>query len=342
MDRFAERTKTVSLKEQRLFSISRFILVFCLYSLFLTPAYAQTSEMEQRYNALAERFDARDKLLLRDLKAYLQEYPYSTFVDEVNFMQAVLQVEKAHYKQGIKLFEVIDRDALSRAHQLDYNFYRGYNFLMMQEYRNAATYFHSLSKTENRYTLRGKYYYAYCMYKLGEYDKALPYLTALESEPAYSKTVPYYLTQIYFTQGEYEEALTRATALLASSESENNTELHRMLGEIHYMKGEYQEAVTHLTQYERAATANHEELVRNDMYMLGAANYQLGEHAEAVKYLKKVRHEQDTISEAACLTLGHAYVALEQPENAKLSYQAAAGYRLTPEVTEEASYNYTL
>jgi tetratricopeptide (TPR) repeat protein len=309
---------------------------------FVTPVFAQTSEMETRYNQLAERFDARDKLLLRDLKAYLQAYPYSTFVDEVNFMQAVLQVEKAHYKQGLKLFEAIDRNALSRTHQLDYNFYRGYNFLMMQEYRSAATYFHSLSKSENRYTVRGKYYYAYCMYKLGEYDKALPYLTALESEPAYSKTVPYYLTQIYFTKGEYEEAESRATALLESSESENNTELHRMLGEIHYMKGEYQQAVTHLGAYEQAASANREELLRNDMYMLGASNYQLGEYAEAVKYLKKVRQEQDTISEAACLTLGNAYVALEQPENAKLSYQAAAGYRLTPEVTEEASYNYTL
>jgi len=40
--------------------------------------------------------------------------------------------------------------------------------------------------------------------------------------------------------------------------------------------------------------------------------------------------------------MGNAYVKLNQPEQAKLSYQAAANYRITPAVTEEASYNYTL
>ena len=67
------------------------LILFCLASL---GVYAQISEMEMRYNALSERFDGRDKLLLRDLKAYREAYPYTTFADEVNFMQGVLLVEK--------------------------------------------------------------------------------------------------------------------------------------------------------------------------------------------------------------------------------------------------------
>ena len=51
-----------------------------------SPLFAQTTEMEQRYNALVERFDGRDKMLQKDLKAYLQAFPYTTFADEVNFM----------------------------------------------------------------------------------------------------------------------------------------------------------------------------------------------------------------------------------------------------------------
>ena len=65
--------------------------------ILVTPLSAQTTEMEQHYNALAARFDGRDKLLQRDLKAYLQAYPYTTFKDEVQFMQGVLQVEKGRY-----------------------------------------------------------------------------------------------------------------------------------------------------------------------------------------------------------------------------------------------------
>ena len=119
--------------------------------------------MEKRYTALAERFDGRDKLLQRDLKSYLQAYPYTTFQDEVHFMQGVLQVEKGHYKQGLKILEPVDPKALSRDHQTDYAFYRGYAYLMMQEYQRASIYFSQLGKGKSRYTTRSTYYYAYCI-----------------------------------------------------------------------------------------------------------------------------------------------------------------------------------
>ena len=309
----------------------------------VSPLSAQTTEMETHYKALEARFDGRDKLLQRDLKDYLQAYPYTTFLDEVHFMQGVLQVEKGHYKQGLKILEPIDIKALTRPHQTDYSFYRGYAYLMMQEYQRASIYFSQLSKGNSRYTTRGTYYYAYCMYKLERYDKALPALKALENDPQYSKTVPYYLTQIYYATGDYEEAEARANTLLREyPESLNNNELHRILGEMAYMKKDYRGAADHLAKYRKAAAENKEELLRSDMFMLGTAQYQLGEYEAAVSSLKQVKQEQDSISEAACLTMGNAYVQLGQPEQAKLSYQAAAGYKITPSVAEEAAYNYTL
>ena len=319
----------------------KFVLVlFCLVSL---GTFAQTTEMEQQYNALAERFDGRDKLLLRDLKTYLQQYPYTTFADEVNFMQGVLQVEKGHYKQALKLLEPIEIHALTRPHQLDYSFYRGYAYLMQQEYQRASIYFNYLSKDTHRYTVRGTYYYAYCMYKQQKYDKALPALKQVENEPSYSKTVPYYIVQIEYANGNYEEVEARANALLKEKpENLNNGELHRILGEIYFLKPDYTEAVNHLTQYAATAAAQKEEVLRNDLYMLGAANYRLGQYEEAVKALKQVKQEADTISEAAYLTMGNSYVQLGQPEQAKLSYQAAATIDITPTIKEEAAYNYTL
>ena len=304
---------------------------------------AQTTEMEQRYNALANRFDGRDKLLQRDLKAYLQAYPYTTFQDEVKFMQGVLQVEKGHYKQALKVLEPVDIHALTRPHQQDYAFYRGYAYLMQQEYQRASIYFSILAKGESRYTTRGNYYYAYCMYKMEKYDKALPALKQLESNPAYAKTVPFYIVQIEYANGNIEEVEERANQILVEQpDSPNNGELHRILGEIAYNKQDYTAAVDHLSLYAKMATEQQEELLRNDMYMLGASNYRLGHHEEAVKYLKQVKQERDTISEATCLTMGNAYVQLGQPEQAKLSFQAAANYGLTPAIKEEAAYNYTL
>ena len=72
----------------------------------------------------------------------------------------------------------------------------------MQEYQRASIYFNQLSKGENRYTTRGTYYYAYCMYKQEKYDKALPALQRLESNEEYQKTIPYYLVQIYYARNQ--------------------------------------------------------------------------------------------------------------------------------------------
>lgn len=299
--------------------------------------------MEQRYNELAGRFDGRDKLLQRDLKEYLQAYPYTTFADEVKFMQGVLLVEKGRYKNSLKILEQVDHTALTRPHQSEYAFYRGYAYLMMQEYQRAQIYFAILSKGDSRFASRGTYYYGYCHYKMENYDKALPAFKQLENDPAYSKTVPYYLTQMDYVKGNYEEAVSRANTLLREHpDSPNNQELHRILGEMSYHKQDYQEAVTHLRKYVQMATEQNEEPERNDLFMLGQSEYRLGDLTQAVQHLKLIRNERDTLSEAACMTMGNAYVQLGQPEQAKLSYQAAAAIGITPAVKEEAAYNYTL
>ncbi len=326
-------------------------LVLLMLWLGVTAGYAQQSQMEADYNRIAQRFEARDKTLQKDLKTYLQKYPYTTYEDEIHFMSGVLQAEKSKWKQAAKELEQVEHKALTRPHQTDYQFYRGYCYLMLQEYARAAVYFAQLRKTDNPYTTKATYYYAYSQYKQQKYDKALPALLSLEEVSEYQKTVPYYIVQIYYAQQEYTEVEQRAEALLAQQpDNENNAELHRMLGEMYYLKAErgnnvpqaLQKSVEHLKAYERVSRSTDVPLLRNDIYLLGMADYRLANYQEAVAYLKQVKPENDTISESACLALANAYRSLGQSEQAKLSYQAAAAYRLTPAVREEALYNYTL
>lgn len=314
-------------------------IIATVWSLGIT---AGTPAMETAYNRLLVRFEQRDGDLQNELKTYLQQYPYSTYKDEIHFMSGVLYAEKGKWKNAAKALEQADYKALSRPHQPDYQFYRGYTNLMLQEYERAITYFSLLRKSSNPYTQKATYYYAYCQYKLKRYDKALPALLSLENAGDYQATVPYFIVQSYYAQGDLVETQARAEALLADpSEDANRSELHRMLGEIYYRKGDYKKAVTQLKAYEQAA-GEAVPLVRNDIYLLGMAEYLTGAYQEAVKYLKQVQQQRDTVSESTCLTLGNAYRTLGQQEQAKLSYQAAMAYQLTPRVTEEARYNYTL
>ena len=322
--------------------------------------------METAYRRLEGRFEERDASLQNDLKTYLEQYPYTTYKDEVYFMSGVLYAEKGRWKNAAKALEQADYKALSRPHQPDYQFYRGYVNLMLQEYERAITYFALLRKSTNPYTQKATYYWGYCQYKLQRYDKALPAFLSLENVNEYQATVPYFIAQSYYAQGDFTEAQARAEEMLVVSGQQSvvsgqEGELHRMLGEISYRKGDYKQAVNHLKAYEQAAKASAQQagtpahpdkqvetlspsvpIVRNDIYLLGMAEYQIGAYQDAVTHLKQVKQEKDTISESANLTLGHAYRKLGQQEQAKMAYQAAISYGLTPRISEEALYNYTL
>ncbi len=302
-----------------------------------------TSRMESEYNRVAALFEQRDKLALRELRDYIEAYPYTTFEAEVYFMQGVIQTERGYYKKALKEFDKSDYKNLPRPYQPQYQFYRGYAHLMQQEFDRASTFFSNLEKHDTPYKEKAAYYYAYCQYKLENYDKAVPTLLELENKSEYKQTVPYYLTQIYYSRGMKNEVRGRAEHLLAEQpDNANNSELHRMLGEMYFAEERYKDAVAELSSYDRANTENKREVLRNDLYMLGVSQFKLEDYSSAIATFKRVAVQEDSISENTSLSLGHAYRQLNDIEQAKLAYLDATHYNLDEKVHYEAMYNYAL
>ena len=313
-----------------------------IVALFCTVA-VQGNEMEDAYASAKQLYEQRDKGATKALQAYLKRYPYTTYADEVNMMIGVTQVESKHYKQALKSFEVVTLTRLGRDQQPEYQFYRGYAYLMMGEYQKSLTFFNSLRQKDTPYTLSSRYYYAFAQYKLGNYDKALPEFLAIEHTVQYSDIVPYYIIQIYYSQGNLEEVEQRAAYIIeANPGNPNNGEVERILGELQYQRGAYARSIPHLEAYEKSFTEQKKELVRNDLYLLGMAYYHTEQYKKAITYLKKVKPMNDSISESTALHLGHAYTKTGNIEQGKLNYASAVRYGLTPKVTEEAMYNYAL
>lgn len=236
---------------------------------------AQTTDMEQQYLQLSQRFEVRDKSLVQDLKDYLQQYPYTTFEDEVHFMTGVIYAERNAAKQSNKELTQVDAKRLTREHQQMLMFYRAYNNLMMGEYDKALVQFHALLN-EPTYRKHALYGYSYCQYRLGQYDEALPGLI----EQSQQKEVPYFLTQIYYHQHR-DTAATIASRLLTEEvkikDADYTSELHRILGEIYYAQGNYQEAADHLK-----LIRNHKDAItEQDYFMLANAYAQLGNIEQA-------------------------------------------------------------
>lgn len=316
----------------------RLTILFTIFTLWVSA-----NEMEDHFQMLKTHFELRSRNTQKELKQYLIDFPYTTYRSETQLMIGILQTEKEKYKNALVSFDKVEWKQLERQQQPMFFFYRGYAYMHQDKLKEAAACFKTLRDSNNPYSLQGKYYYAYCWYLLGDYDKALPEFLSIEHTTQYKKIVPYYIIQIYYAQGNYDEVYDRAKYLLENNpENENNGEIHRILGEIYYSQGKYDIAANNLNEYSRLFREQNKQLVREDIYLLGMSEYQQKEWNNAITHFKQVKEQNDTISESTCLHLGNAYIQINDIEKAKLSYAAASRFKLTPVIREEAMYNYAL
>lgn len=286
----------------------RFWLLGIILSGLCLGLNAQVSRMESEYLRLFDGFEQRRNNTAGELKKYLDTYPYTTYESEVRMMLGVLEIEHGSYKKGVRDLDFVQPDALTRPHQDVFRFYRGYGYLMLQDFKHAEPYFSELRDYPNGYRERAFYYHAYCLYKQNRYDEAMPLLLALEYNSNFRQTVPYYITQIYYKQHNLNEARARAEQLLHEQPAnENNYELCGILGECYYADGDYTHAGEMLTRYMDGCQKLKRPIRAYDLYLLANIQVQQGQIAEA-----------------------------------KLGYQAALDAGLPDDLQEEAQYNYTL
>ena len=316
-------------------------IVVGLILAWIGVAALHAQDFEHAFQQAQEAFELRSANAQQSLKAYLADYPYTPYIDEVYTMQGILLTEQKQYKPAVQTMAKVDVKQLSRKMIPLYNFHMGYAYFQLGEESKALTYLQRLKKKDNPYALQATYYTGCCYYNQREYGKALVEFLTLEQNGGYQQIAPYYIVQIYYAQGAYDKVLERAEVLLADyPENEYNDELHRIAGEIYYRDSVYEKAVSHLKDYHQLRVEKKQEVLRNDLYLLGISNYRIQQYADAITYLKQVKQEADSISESSCLHLGHCYLRMNDIEKAKLAYAAAVQFDITPALREEAMYNY--
>ena len=302
-------------------------------------SYPSETVQEAEYYLAANAFELRKETAIFKLKKYLGDYPYSPFVNQVNFMLGTAEYENRNFKEAAIWFAATDIDKLSPEDYIDYLFRYGYSELQLKHHRNSKYLFGQLIGRNTRYENAANYYYAYNEYTQKNYKTALDGFLKVQNVPEYQDFVPYYLVQIYYHQKEYETLMPIAENLIKKNpKNENNIEIYRILGECYYQKKDYQKTVDYLTAYQKSS----KKVVRNDMYLLGISYFNLKKYAEAADFLSKVTTEKDEISQNAYLHLGQCYLNLNQKNNALLSFQQASKMDFDKDAQEEAAYNYAL
>ena len=273
------------------------------------------------------------------LKDYLDVYPTSRHADEVNFLIGSAHFGQGEYQKAIFWFNESNIDMLSPEQQEVYCFRLAYSLLQIGDMEKARGYFARIEQIGTKYREASTYYVAYIDYATGKYNNALVEFTRLKDLPDYKERSLYYITQIYFIQNKYEKVISEGKELLASyPDSENNSEVYRIMGNAYYHLGNEDQAINMLSKY----VSSTDSPLRGDLYILGVCYYNKGNYSSAVNALGRTVRENDALSQNAYLYLGQSYLKLKDKNNARMAFEAAATSSFDKQVKEAAMYNYAL
>lgn len=273
------------------------------------------------------------------LKDYLDVYPASRHADEVNFLIGSAHFGQGEYQKAIFWFNESNIDMLSPEQQEAYCFRLAYSLLQIGDMEKARGYFARIEQIGTKYREASTYYVAYIDYATGKYNNALVEFTRLKDLPDYKERSLYYITQIYFIQNKYEKVISEGKELLASyPDSENNSEVYRIMGNAYYHLGNEAQAIHMLSKYVSSTS----DPLRGDLYILGVCYYNKGDYSSAVNALGRTVRENDALSQNAYLYLGQSYLKLKDKNNARMAFEAAATSSFDKQVKEAAMYNYAL
>lgn len=273
------------------------------------------------------------------LKDYLEAYPASRHSDEVNFLIGSVHFGRGEYQKAIFWLNQSDIDVLSPEQQEAYSFRLAYSLLQNGEMDKARGYFARIQQIGHRYRETATYYVAYIDYATGKYNNALVEFSRLKDMPEYREQSLYYITQIYFIQNKYQKVISEGEELLSSyPNSKNNSEVYRILGNSYYHLGDQAKAIKMLSKY----VSSIDNPLRGDLYILGVCYYNAGNYSSAVNALSKTVREDDALSQNAYLYLGQSYLKLNDKNNARMTFEAAATSSFDKQIKETAMFNYAL
>lgn len=273
------------------------------------------------------------------ISQFLAAAPQNPKAETARFMLASLTFFDGDYSAALRQLQAINRSALepSTAETLDYR--QAYSMLQLGDLDGAESLFTNLAKTK-AYANSARFYQGYIAYLREDYPKSLELLRSVNPAKAPGNMANYYISQILFKQGDYAGALQLARPLMAADSDlpEFRLEAKRVCGESLYALGQESEGLSLLRDY--ASGQGH--LPLSTAYILGKDDYVSGNYSQAIERLTPVAELTDAMGQSAILTMGQAYMGLDNPAAAMLCFEKATKLDIDPGITELAYYNYAV
>jgi len=271
------------------------------------------------------------------LNNFIVQYPVSAQVPQAYFALGKFYFYKRNYKKTIETFDLVEDKDINKEIWAEYTYKKGYSYFELNKFDEARPLLKAACQTESPYQNRATYYLAFLAYQEKQYPAALEGFLKVQSDPEFKDVVPFYIVQIYFLQKKYDAVIVKGLPLFEQSSDKNKVEISRCLALAYYEQKQYEYANQYF-QYYFSKTKDKIDLA--DYYSAGMANYYSKNYKNAIDYLSKITSKQDATAQNAYYTIGDCYINLEEWSLASQSLYEAYKMDFSPEIKEDALFNY--
>lgn len=272
-----------------------------------------------------------DKLI----EDFVKNYPTSTkqntaFVDVADYY-----FTNRKYPYARKWYSKVNVNALGQNEKQKFYFNNGYTAFVTKQFKDAKTY---LSKVENskQYGSQAKYYIGFMAYEGDDYDNANKYFDQVNDQERYKEKLSYYQADLNFKLGKFENAIELAKELLKTSDSDEDSELSKIIGESYFNLKKYDEAIPFLNAYK----GKKGKWSNIDFYQLGYAYYKQGDYNNAISEFNKIIDGDDATAQNAYYHLGESYINVDKKQEALNAFRNASQMNYDLKIQEDAWLNY--
>jgi TolA-binding protein len=269
---------------------------------------------------------------------FLEENPENPRRNEAMFSLAGYFYQNKSYNNALIYYEQVDKSRLSKDDLAEYHFKCGYCYFLKEDYDKARLEFSQIKDLDTKYTSPALYYYSHINYMQGNYETALEGFLRLKDDSNFGPIVPYYLTQIYYKQKKYDEVVKYSPALMENVSEKRGPEVARIIGESYMQLNLYGEAIPYLEKYMQMNSS----ASREDKYSLAYCYYRTNAYDKAAALFSQITGTESALCQNALYHLGDCQLRLNEKNKARMAFQSASKMDFSPEIKEDALFNYAL
>lgn len=266
---------------------------------------------------------------------FVEEYPTSTKKNTAFLDVADYYFENSKFAYARKWYEKVDQLSIARSERNRYYFNYGYCLYSTGSRKQATKYLNRVVDSKE-YGSQAKYYIGYMAYEGNDYDTANEYFDQVSDSEKYKEKLSYYQADLNFKLGKFEQALELATEQLPNSNSNEKSELSKIIGESYFSLEKYLEAIPYLKAYEgKKGRWNN-----TDYYQLGYAYYKQNDFEKAISEFNKIIDGNNSVTQNAYYHLGESYINLDKKPEALNAFRNASQMDFDLKIQEDAWLNY--